>query len=73
MPKLPIISYNILRNKVKKLGYIEIRTKKHPVYYNPLNGITLPIPFHDGDVPKGTLRVIINELGLTVGEFINIK
>lgn len=73
MSKLPIISYTKLRNKIKKLWYIEIRTSKHPVYYNALNWVTLPIPFHDWDVPKWTLRAIINELWITVEEFIKIK
>ncbi|MDP2103626.1 MAG: type II toxin-antitoxin system HicA family toxin, partial [Candidatus Gracilibacteria bacterium] len=72
MPKLPIISYETLRKKVKRLGYFEIRTSKHPVYYNPTKGITLPIPRHSGDVPKGTLRAIIHELGLSVEDFIGL-
>ena len=31
--------------------------------------MTVPIPSHPGDVPKGTLRTIIRELGMSVEEF----
>lgn len=31
--------------------------------------MTIPIPSHPGDVPKGTLRAIIREMGMTVEEF----
>ncbi len=72
MPKLPVISYDNLRKKVLRLNYVEIRTKKHPVYYNPIKWITLPIPYHSWDVPKWTLRAIINELWLSVEEFIKL-
>jgi len=72
MPKLPIVSYDLLRKKIKKLGYFEIRTSKHPIYYHPIKGITLPIPHHKGDVPKGTLRAILIEIEVRVEEFIEL-
>lgn len=46
-----------------------IRTGRHPVYYSAAKDMTIPIPSHPGDVPKGTLRTIIHELGLSVDEF----
>ena len=69
MPKLPIISYKKLAKKLHKANFELIRTSKHPIYYNAEKGITIPVPNHLGDVPKGTLRVIINEIGLSVEEF----
>jgi len=30
------------------------------------------VPQHPGDVPKGTLRAIIREMGITVEEFNNL-
>ncbi len=72
MPKLPVISYNELAKKLTKAGFKLIRTSKHPVYYNKPDNITIPVPMHRGDVPKGTLRIIIKEIGLTVEEFINL-
>jgi predicted RNA binding protein YcfA (HicA-like mRNA interferase family) len=46
-----------------------IRTSKHPIYYHAEKEITFPVPNHPGDVPKGTLRAIINEMGITVDAF----
>ncbi len=55
-----------------KAGFKLIRTSKHPVYYNESENITIPVPKHNRDVPKGTLRIIIKEIGLTVEDFINL-
>ncbi|MBI5528657.1 MAG: hypothetical protein HY897_20190 [Deltaproteobacteria bacterium] len=31
--------------------------------------LTIPVPRHPGDVPIGTLRAIVREMGITVAEF----
>lgn len=72
MPKLPVVSYKKLSKKLIKAGFQLVRTSKHPIFYHAEKGITIPVPSHPGDVPKGTLRVIINEADLTVEEFINL-
>ncbi|MHB8521491.1 MAG: type II toxin-antitoxin system HicA family toxin [Limisphaerales bacterium] len=46
-----------------------MRTSRHPVYYLAEKNVTIPVPNHPGDVPNGTLRAIIREMGLTVEEF----
>ncbi len=66
---LKVITYKELRGKLKRLGFIEIRTSKHPVYFNEERNITIPLPSHPGDVPKGLLRKIIKEIGISVKEF----
>ncbi|MDH3324207.1 MAG: type II toxin-antitoxin system HicA family toxin [Candidatus Peregrinibacteria bacterium] len=72
MPKLPIISYKILAKKLRKAGYILIRTKKHPVYFCEEKNLTIPVPMHSGDVPKGTLRAIISEMEISIDQFCNL-
>lgn len=67
--KLKICSYKELARKLEKAGYIRIRTSKHPVYYSEKHGMTVPVPSHLGDVPKGLLRKIIKEMGISVKEF----
>ncbi len=69
MSKLVPISHRELAKKLKRAGFEMIRTGRHPVYYSADKDMTIPIPNHPGDVPKGTLRTIIRELGLSVDEF----
>jgi predicted RNA binding protein YcfA (HicA-like mRNA interferase family) len=69
MPKLVPISHRDLARKLRRAGYVEIRTRRHPVYYLAAKDLTIPVPSHPGDVPKGTLRAIIREMGITVEEF----
>lgn len=69
MPKLVPISYRELARKLKRAGYIEIRTNRHPVYYFAERNLTIPVPRHPGNMPKGTLRAIIREMGISVDEF----
>jgi predicted RNA binding protein YcfA (HicA-like mRNA interferase family) len=69
MPKLVPISHRELARKLRRAGFVEIRTRRHPVYYSAAKDLTVPIPSHPGDVPKGTLRTIIREMQLSVEEF----
>jgi len=69
MPKLVRVSYRQLASKLKRAGYREIRTSRHPVYYFAEKDITIPVPRHPGDIPIGTLRAIVREMGLSVEEF----
>ncbi|MCX7002016.1 MAG: type II toxin-antitoxin system HicA family toxin [bacterium] len=55
--------------KLRRAGYREIRTNRHPVYYLEEQNVTIPVPRHPGDVPIGTLRAIIREMDVTVEEF----
>lgn len=72
MPKLVPITHRELAKKLRRAGYVEIRTSRHPVYYLAEHNITIPVPQHPGDVPKGTLRTIIREMGISVEEFNNL-
>lgn len=69
MPKLVPISHRELARKLRRAGYVEIRTSRHPVYFLAAKNITIPVPSHPGDVPKGTLRAIVREMGVGVEEF----
>ncbi len=69
MPRLTRVSYRELGAKLRRAGYVEIRTSRHPVYYLEELNVTLPVPRHPGDVPIGTLRTIVREMGLTIEEF----
>jgi len=72
VPKLIRISYRELAAKLRRAGYVEIRTSRHPVYYLAEKNITVPVPRHLGDVPTGTLRAIVREMDVSVDEFNNL-
>lgn len=69
MPKLIPITHRELARKLKRAGYVEIRTSRHTVYYFAAKNLTIPVPNHPGDVPKGTLRAIVREMGVSVEVF----
>ena len=69
MPKLVPISHRESVRKLKRAGFEMIRTGRHPVYYSAEKDMTIPIPSHPGDVPKGTLRSIIRQSGVSKTEF----
>ena len=69
MPKLQRCSYRALAAKLRRAGYVEVRTSRHPVYYLAEENITIPVPRHPGDVPIGTLRAIVREMGISIEEF----
>ena len=69
MPKLLRVSYRKLAVKLRNAGYVEIRTSRHPVFYLEEKDLTIPVPRHPRDVPIGTLRAIVREMGITVAEF----
>jgi predicted RNA binding protein YcfA (HicA-like mRNA interferase family) len=72
VPKPVRISYRELAAKLRRAGYVEIRTTRHPVYYLAEKNITIPVPRHAGDVPIGTLRAIVREMDVSVDEFNNL-
>jgi predicted RNA binding protein YcfA (HicA-like mRNA interferase family) len=69
MPKLVPISHRELARKLRRAGFVEIRTRRHSVYYSAAKDLTVPIPSHPGDVPKGTLRSIVREMQISIEEF----
>ena len=72
MPKLARVSYRELAAKLRRAGYRGIRTSRHPVYYLAEQDTTIPVPRHPGDVPIGTLRAIVREMGMSVEKFNNL-
>ncbi|BBO18389.1 addiction module toxin, HicA family [Candidatus Brocadia pituitae] len=56
-------------HKLRKAGFVFDRYAKgsHEIWYNTTTRRRIAIPNHPGkDIPKGTLRAIIREAGLTV-------
>ena len=72
MTRLPPLTTRDVIKKLKKAGFVFDRQAKgsHEIWYNPITKRRTTIPNHPGaDIPKGTLKAIIKEAGLTLEEF----
>lgn len=75
MSKLSPLKPEEVIRKLKKAGFVFDRQARgsHEIWYNPTTKRRTVVPNHPGaDIPKGTLRAIINQAGLGVGEFLNL-
>jgi predicted RNA binding protein YcfA (HicA-like mRNA interferase family) len=75
MTKLsPLTARDVIR-KLRKAGFEFDRQSKgsHEIWYHPATKRRTTVPNHPGtDLPKGTLRAIIKQAGLSVGEFMDL-
>lgn len=72
MSRLPALSARKVAAALERAGLVLVRTKgSHYRYQHPIERHRQTVvPFHVGDLPPGTLRVIIKQAGLTVAEFV---
>lgn len=54
---------------VLQLGFRYIRSKGSHRFYRHEDGRIVTMAFHARDIPTGTLRAIIRQIGLTVEQF----
>ncbi len=52
---------------LKRLGFIIARIRKHHIMQR--GEVVVPVPYHR-KIPKGTIRAIIREAGISVKEFL---
>jgi predicted RNA binding protein YcfA (HicA-like mRNA interferase family) len=71
---LPALRAIEVIRKLRKAGFEFDRPAKgsHEIWRHPQTHRRVVIPNHPGDVPKGTLRNIIRQAGLTVQDFIEL-
>jgi len=75
MSRLPSLKPSQVIRKLRKAGFVFDRHAKgsHEIWYNPKTHRRTVVPNHPGrDIPKGTLRAIIGQAGLTTEEFVNL-
>ncbi len=72
MTKLPVVSAREVIRVAEKLGFAFDRQKgSHGVYLRSSDNRRLVIPIHKGrDLKPGTLRGLIDDMGLSVAEFV---
>lgn len=73
MASLPNISGEEALKAFQRLGFVEVRVKSsHHILKKPGHRYHLSVPVHKGKpIPKGTLRSLIDDAGITVEEFVN--
>jgi len=70
MAKLPVLSGIQVVNTFKTFGWLVARQRSsHIILVRDGEVASLSVPDHD-EVAKGTLRSLIRQAGLTVGEFV---
>lgn len=74
MTRLPALRPAEVIRKLRRAGFAFDRTAKgsHEIWRHPVTKRHTTIPNHPGDLPKGTLRAIVREAGLTLEEFLNL-
>ena len=76
MPKLPILSGKEVIKILSKIGFKYIRTRgSHAILNkedNEKGKITLPVPLHY-ELAKGTLKSIMNQVGINLDELLELK
>jgi len=66
MPKLPAIKPKDLIKKLHKLGFIDDhQTGSHIIMMHPKTNRRATIPYHQHDIPKGTLNSLLKEAGIS--------
>lgn len=72
MSRLPALSYREVIQRLRAAGFVFDRQAKgsHEIWYHPETKRRVTVPRHSGTLPRGTLRAIIREAGLTVEEFL---
>ena len=68
MAKLPVISAKQLIKILEKLDFIETRQKGSHKFFKHSDGRVTSIPFHSGDLGKGLLRKILNQIKISPEE-----
>lgn len=68
---LPVLKAAEIIRTLLKAGFKIIRSRgSHFRFENILNKKKVTVAFHGGDVPKKTLKSILDQAGLTIHEFL---
>lgn len=68
MPKLPVVTPKQLIKILESLGFSETRQKGSHKFFKHSDGRVTSVPFHSGDLGKGLLRKILNQIKISPEE-----
>jgi len=70
MSRLPALTPRQVVAALKKAGFEERRRRgSHVFLWHPDRGVVVTVPMHTNDLPRGTLKAIINQSGIKEDEF----
>jgi predicted RNA binding protein YcfA (HicA-like mRNA interferase family) len=66
------MTYRQVVERLRHHGFVFDRQAKgsHEIWFNPRSRCRTTVPHHPGDLPRGTLRAIIQQTGLSLEEFL---
>jgi len=74
MSETPVLTARMLMKVLRRLGFVEIRSRgSHRRFAHP-DGRKTTVPVHRGrDLPRGLLRQIVTlDVGISMDEFVNL-
>jgi predicted RNA binding protein YcfA (HicA-like mRNA interferase family) len=72
-PKLPVVRPEDVVGALEKAGWkVHRRRGSHVSMHKEGVAYVITVPLHRRDMPKGTLRGIIKDAGLTLEEFVEL-
>jgi len=74
MSETPVLTARVLMKILRRLGFVEIRSRgSHRRFAHP-DGRKTTVPVHRGrDLPRGLLRQIVTvDVGIPMDEFVNL-
>jgi predicted RNA binding protein YcfA (HicA-like mRNA interferase family) len=73
MGRLSGFAYREVVKRLKLFGFTFYRQAagSHEIWFNETTKKVTTIPHHSGDIPEGTLRVIIKQAGISPEDFLN--
>lgn len=73
MSRLPVLKPSEVVRALKQAGFEEHHQRGSHLYLrHPESGQLTSVPMHPGDLPKGTLRAILRQAGLSKSELIDL-
>ena len=71
MPRLPVLTSKKVIQILKHNGFVlDHVSGSHYVFYNQVKERRVTMPFHNKDLPKGTLKSIILQSGIGTEKFL---
>ena len=75
MSKTPVLTAVDVIRGLKKAGFVLYRQARgsHEIWYNHVTKRRTTVPNHPGaDIPKGTLKAILKEAGISLEDFLSL-
>jgi len=73
MSRLPTVKPRQVVRALKRAGFEEHHQRgSHRYLRHPETRRMTSVPMHPGDLPRGTLRAILSQTGITVEEFLEL-